>query len=99
MRQGRFTHLASEPENESVKQSQLLSDALMSLREPTVKLATIDCMHYDIIHRTPPEANICSLPEQCLCHEQRWRAVKVFRSLSQPFRDLPRTILMLYSVV
>ena len=59
--------LASEPEHESVEQSELLSDALMALREPTIKLATIACMHYSSIHWTPPETNICLLLEQCLC--------------------------------
>ena len=66
---GRFTLLASEPEYKSVEQSELLSDALMALREPAVKLATIACMHYSSIHWTPPETNICSLLKQCLCQE------------------------------
>ena len=59
--------LASEPENEPVEQSEMLSDALMALREPTVKLATITGMQCNSIHWMPPEANLCSLWKQCLC--------------------------------
>ena len=60
--------LALEPENESVEQSKLLSDALMPIGEPAIKPATLAWIHANIIHEIPPETNICSFFEQCLCH-------------------------------